>query len=230
MKLLFARLTILVAFLSFVSAIFYFSQKYSLGHALPLASLVTLATTIGTAIFLYILSFILMPITSIFKKTNKDESPKKKKPVKPFVATQKEKTIQHNPKEQYTQHSHIEETNIYETQQNLEKMMQEQGTAVEDLLILPSDLSFLLAKESIEKLFLGSIKEEDEEAGTIAGSSGFEFSPQEFRLSIQSITHHTSKINIISKSSKKRQSDIKNSIYIKKISDFLRDKEKFYTE
>ncbi len=221
MKLLFARLTIFVAFLSFVSAIFYFSQKYSLGHALPLASLVTLATTIGTAIFLYILSFILMAITSIFKETDKDESPKKRKPAKPFVAPQKEKTIQH---------SHIEETNIHETQQNLEKMMQEQGTAAEVLLILPSDLSFLLAKESIENLFWGKIKEEDEEAGTIAGSSGFGFSPQEFRLSIQSITHHTSKINIISKSSKKRQLDIKNSIYIKKISNFLRDKEKFYTE
>ncbi len=202
MKLLFAKLTLLIALLSFITAILYFYQKYALGHALPLGTLVALAITLATAIFLYVLSFLLIPFLPIFK----------------------------NIKKIFSKQNRAKQINIDKTQQKLAKMIHEQGTATEILLILPPDLSFLLAKESIKNLFWGKIKEENEETGIIVGSAGFGSSPQEIRLSVQSIMQHSSKINIISKSSKKRQSNIKNSRYIKKINNFLRDKEKFYTE
>ncbi len=231
MKLLFAKLTILIAFLSLVITVFYFSQKYPIGQAFPLGSLLTLAITTSAAIFFYILSFLLTPIASGSRKTDKDDSPAKRKHAKKsFVVLPEEIKVQHNIKEEYTQLDHTEQIDIHKTQQKLAEMIREQGTAAEILLILPSDLSFLLAKGSIENLFWGKIKEENEEAGIIVGSAGFGSLSQEIRLSIQSITQHSSKMNIISKSSKRQQSDIKNSIYIKKINDFLRDKEKFYTE
>ncbi|RLA77126.1 MAG: hypothetical protein DRG30_01110 [Epsilonproteobacteria bacterium] len=231
MKLLFAKITIFIAFLSLAITVFYFSQKYPIGQAFPLGTLLTLAITASVAIFLYILSFLLIPIASVSKKTDIDDPLiQRKHAKKPFAILREEITVQHNIKEEYTQLNHAEQIDIHKTQQKLAEMMQEQGTAAEILLILPSDLSFLLAKGSIENLFWGKIREENEEAGVIVGSAGFGSLSQEIRLSIQSITQHSSKMNIISKSSKKQQSDIKNSIYIKKINDFLRDKEKFYTE
>lgn len=231
MKLLFAKMTILSALLALAYATYHFSQEYPLGKSFQLGTLVALGVLAGAAVFFYILSILLMPLASRAEKSRQKTAPKEEvEEDEPFVIPKEERIIRHSSKEEYVKHRLTERTKHYEAQEKLSEMAGEQGTVMELMLILPTDLSYLLAKESIYNLFFGKIKEESEEAGIIVGSAGFGSSPQELRLTVQSVTGHSTKINIISKSPKKKQSDKKNSAYIKKISDFLREKEKFYTE
>ncbi len=228
MKLLFAKLTILSAIIALGAATYYFNQEHPLVSSFQLAMLVAVGTLAGAAIFFYILSLLLMPLFEKMERSHEESTLVEE--IEPVVIPREERIIRHKTKEEYIKNSRTERVDTNETQQKLTEMAEEQGTVEELMLILPLDLSFLLAKESLHNLFFGKIIEENEETGTLVGTAGLGSSPQEFRLTIQAITKYSSNITIISKSHAKKQSDKKNAGYIKKISDFLREKEKFYTE
>jgi NADH:ubiquinone oxidoreductase subunit 5 (subunit L)/multisubunit Na+/H+ antiporter MnhA subunit len=226
MKLLLVKVTILIALLSLGAATSYFSQEYSWSKAFQLGVLIALAVLAGTAIIFYILSLLLTPLLA--KRENKHEE----EPIEeePYIVPKEERIIRHTTKEEYAEHNSNERETVYEAQQILREMKQDQGAIAEVLLILPVDLAFLLAKESIENLFWGKIREEDREAGTILGTAGLGSNPQEIKITLNAMTDRSTSISIISKSPLKKQSEKKNASYIKKISDFLRKKERVYIE
>jgi len=226
-KLLFAKLTILSAFLALGLATYYFNLQYSLSKSFQLGTLVAIGVLVGASIIFFTLSLLLIPIASRFENSDEEVVPNIEESL---VAPREERIIRHNTKEEYIEHSNNERIKAVEVQERLKEMTLEHGTHAEVMLVLPLELSYLLARESIDKLSFGKITEEDEEAGTILGTAGFGSSPQEIKLSIRTITGHTTAVTILSKSPTQQQSDKKNLTYIKKISDFLRKKEKFYTE
>ncbi len=230
-KLLFAKLTILSAFLALVLATYYFNLQYSLSKSFQLGVLVALGVFVGAAIIFFTLSLLLTPIASRFESNNEEMiSNGEESPEESLVIPREKRIIRHSTKEEYIEHSNNERIKAVEVQEKLKEMTLEHGTHAEVMLVLPLELSYLLARESMDKLSFGKITEEDEEAGTILGTAGFGSSPQEIKLSIRTITDHTTAVTILSKSPTQQQSDKKNLTYIKKISDFLRKKEKFYTE
>ena len=226
-KILFAKLTILTALLALGLATYYFNLEYSLSKSFQLGTLVALGVLAGAAILFFALSLLLIPIASKFASgkeeiiSDEEES---------YALPREERIIRHNTKEEYIEHGINERMKVRETQKILKEMAEEQGIHEEVMLVLPLALSYLLAKESIENFSFGKIKDEDEETGIILGTAGFGSSPQEIKLSIRPITERSTVITILSKSPKQQQSDKKNLTYIKKISGFLRKKEKFYTE
>lgn len=226
-KLLFAKLTILSAILALGLATYYFNIEYPLSKSFQLGILVALGALISAGVTFFTLSLFLIPILSKIED-NKNETFSRQE--EPHVMPRKERIIRHNTKEEYIEHSISKRMKVKETQAKLKEMAEEQGTYAEVMLVLPLELSYLLAKESIGNFIFGKVKEEDEEAGTILGTAGFGSSPQEIKLSIRSITENSTAITILTKSPAPKQSDKKDLTYIKKISDFLREKEKFYTE
>jgi len=224
-KLLFAKLTIFSAILALGLATYYLNLEYSLGKSFQLGTLVALGTLVGTAIIFFILSLLLAPIVSRYESNDEEAFPEEES----YVVPREERIIRYNTKEEYVEHNNNERMKISETQERLKEMAQEQGTHTEVMLILPLALSYLLAKESIGNLSFGKIREEDEETGIILGTAGFGSSPQKIKLSVRAITGHSTAISIVSESPAQQQSDKKNAAYIKKISNFLRKKEKFYT-
>jgi len=123
----------------------------------------------------------------------------------------------------------IKSEDVIETKKILEELSQSGGLNDEILVILPFELSFLFAKESLKSLSFGKIKEEDEETGIIVGTAGFGSSPQYIKLTVRSSTKHSTVIEILSRSNTSKQSDKKNQSYIDKIFSFIRSKEEFYT-
>jgi|GEM_PF-3019970 len=229
-KLLFARLTILSALLALGVATYYFNLEYSLSKSFQLGTLVALGTLMGAAIIFFTLSLLLVPIASRLENNHQEQEsfPEEKEA---RIIPREERIVRYDTKEEYLeQHSSNKKMRVRETQAKLKEMAQEQGTHAEVMLVLPLDLSYLLAKESISALSFGKIGEENEETGTILGTAGFGSSPQEIKLTIRTISGNSTAINILSKSPTQQQSDKKNLTYIKKIFDFLRKKEKFYTE
>jgi len=226
-KLLFAKLTILLAILALGLATYYFNLQYSFSKSFQLGTLVALGVLVGAAILFFTLSLLLIPIASRLGGNNEEMISGTEEP---HVIPLEERIVRHTTKEEYLEHNDTKRMEVRETQERLKKMAQEQGTHSEVMLVLPLELSYLLAKESIGKLSFGKIIEEDEEAGTILGTAGFGSTPQEIKLSIRSITAHSTAITILSKSHTQQQSEKKNLTYIKKISNFLREKENFYTE
>ncbi len=226
-KLLFAKLTILSAFLTLGLATYYFNLQYSFSKSFQLGTLVALGVFMGAGIVFFALSLLLIPMASRLNGNDKEVISSIEEP---HAVPLEERIVRHTTKEEYLEHNDIKRMEVRETQKRLKKMAQEQGTHAEVMLVLPLELSYLLAKESIGKLSFGKIKEENEEAGTILGTAGFGPSPQEIKLTIRTISGNSTAITILSKSPTQQQSDGKNITYIKKISDFLRKKEKFYTE
>ena len=226
-KLLFAKLTILSAILALGLATYYFNLEYPLSKSFQLGTLVALGVLVGAGVIFFVLSLLLVPILSKIEN-NKNETFSSQE--EPCAIPREERIIRHSTKEEYAEHSINKKMKVRETQTILREMAEEQGTHAEVMLVLPFDLSYLLAKESIGNFIFGKIKEEDEEAGTILGTAGFGSSPQEIKLSIRTITENSTAIIILTKSPTPKQSDKKNLTYVKKISDFLREKEKFYTE
>lgn len=112
--------------------------------------------------------------------------------------------------------------------QRLAEMAETQGEYSEIMLLLPEDLSFLLAKDAIKNFSFCKIEEENRETGIIIGQVGFGSSPQEIKITIKFVTNHSSLLEVFSKSNTKKQSKKKNSSYIEKISTFLKKKEKEY--
>ena len=225
MKLLFAKLTILLSLLSLGAAVYYFSHEYPLSKSFHLAVLVALGVLAGAAILFFTLSLLLGPVTS--RLENRQEVPSSEEE-ESYSLPKEERIIRHKSKEEFLENNVSKRESAYETQQKLEEMKREQGTIAEVLLILPYDLSFLLAKESIESLFRGKIQEENQETGIILGTAGIGPNPQKIELTLQAVTQHSTSIQISSKSSTEHQSERKNASYIKKISKFLRKKESFY--
>ncbi len=226
-KLLFVKLTILSAILALGLATYYFNLEYPLGKSFQLGTLVALGALMGAGVIFFTLSFLLIPVLSRFESSDKEEVSDEEESL---IVPRKERIIRHNTKEEYVEHNTGNGMKVRETQSILREMAEEHGTHAELMLVLPLELSYLLAKESISKFTFGKIIEEDEEAGTILGAVGFGSSPQEIKLSIRTITENSTAITILTKSPAQQQSDKKNLTYIKKISDFLREKEKFYTE
>ncbi len=226
-KLLFVKLTILSGILALGLATYYFNLEYSLSKSFQLGTLVALGVLVGSGVIFFTLSLLLIPVLSRIEN-NKNETFRSQE--EPYTIPREERIMRHSTKEEYIEHSINNRMKIGETQEILKEMAEEQGTHTEVMLVLPFGLSYFIAKESISNLSFGKIKEENEEAGTILGSAGFGSSPQKIKLSIRAITEHSTVITILSKSPTQRQSDDKNLTYIKKITDFLRKKEKFYTE
>ena len=223
-KLLFAKLTILLALLSLGGAVYYFSHEYPLSKSFHLGVLVGLGVLLGAAMLFFALSLLFGSTTNGLE--SKREVPSFEE--ESYSLPKEERIIQHKSKEEFMANNVNERKSAYEARQKLEEMKREQGAVAEVLLILPYDLSFLLAKESIESLFYGKIQEKNQETGIILGSAGIGPTPQKIKMTIQAVTPHSTSIRIISKSSAEQQSERKNSSYIKKISKFLRKKESFY--
>jgi len=118
---------------------------------------------------------------------------------------------------------------VTETKKILKELSQSGGLNDEIMVILPFELSFLFAKESLKSLSFGKIKEEDEETGIIVGTAGFGSSPQYVKLTVRRSTKHSTVIEILSRSNTSKQSDKKNRSYIDKMFSFIRSKEEFYT-
>ncbi len=223
-KLLFAKLTILLSLLSLGGAVYYFSHQYPLSKSFHLGVLVALGVLAGAAMLFFALSLLLDPIANKLQSKQEALSPEEES----YSLPKEERIIHHESKEEFLENNISERESAYEAQQKLEEMKKEQGATAEVLLILPYDLSFLLAKESIENLFRGKIKEANQETGIIHGVAGIGPNPQNIELTLQATTEHSTSIRINSKSPTERQSERKNGSYIKKISKFLRKKEGFY--
>ena len=226
-KVLFAKLTLLLSLLALAATTYYYGESYSLSKAFQLGTLVALGVFAAAALFFYILSFLLSPL---FSRLEERYEPSYVEEEKPYVLPKEERVIRHNSKEEYARHNTKERESIYKARQILTEMEQERGAFAEILLLLPAKLAFLMAKESIENLFWGKIISEDIETGEIVGKAGLGSSAQEIRISVKAATEHSSNITIISKSYARKKSEKKNLAYIRKISDFLRKKEKTLTK
>jgi cell division septation protein DedD len=213
-KILYLKVTLLVVLLALGWTTYHFSQTHPLDKSFQLGILLSLAVLAGAVIVFFILSNILIPAISKHKSDHYGvHSSKPKRQPSPKRADHRTKQEAENPEIP-----------------NNQSEAQEEGSFAETILILPFDLSFLLAKESIENLSFGKVTEEESKAGMLVGSVGIGSSPQIIKLSIQPMTAHSTVVTISSKSSKKEQSEKKNAKYIAKISKFLKKKEKFYTE
>jgi len=115
-----------------------------------------------------------------------------------------------------------------ETKRVLKELSQSGGLHDEMIIVLPYELSYLFAKESLKSLSFGKIKSEDIETGVILGTAGFGSSPQNIKLTVRSSTKQSTIVEVLSRSSTAKQSDEKNRSYIDKIFTFLRAKEEFY--
>ena len=206
-KILYIKVTILTVLFSLALTTYHFSQMYSVSKSFQLGILLSLAVLAGAVVLFFILSSIIFPTLSRYRNNQQGI----------YSSRKVGRATKHKAKNSETKNNQIE-------------TLQGEGSFAETILILPFDLSFLLAKESIENLSFGKITEEDPENGVITGSAGIGSSPQIIKLSIQPMTEHSTVVTIISESSKKEQSEKKNAKYIVKISKFLKKKEKFYTE
>ena len=222
-KLLFAKLTLLVSLLALGITSYTYAQSYSLSKAFQLGTLVAMGVFAAAALFFYLLSFLLSPLLS---KLQERPEPSYVEEKKPYVLPKEERIIRHNSKEEYAEHNTKERESVYEARQMLTELEQERGAFAEILILLPEKLAFLMAKESIEALFRGRIIDEEIETGEILGRAGWGSSAQEIKISIKPVTDHSSSVTIISKSNSSKRSEKKELASIKKISDFLRKKEK----
>ncbi len=245
-KIIFIRLSILLTVLAFGGTLFYLMVDYSFTKSFQLAVLIAFGVGISTTLFFSILLFLISPLLNRIERERIENKNKNKYKYEkddeyeedhlteeqPYIKPKEDRIVQHNTKEEYSQHTQHEMSEVAETQKRLRELAHIQGAHSEIMLILPLDLSFLLAKGSIENLTFGKIKMADNETEVILGRAGFGFgsSPQEIKLTVQMITDHTTSIDIISRSTKSKQSDKKNNLYIDKISSYLKEKEKFYTE
>jgi len=228
MKLLLVKTAIFLTLLSLGAATSYFSRDYSLSKAFQLGVLSALATLAVTAILFYLLSLLLTPLLA-GREREEEETPSPPRQ-KYHPQTKEKRIVHHSSREAFAAENGGGSDRINETRQLLQEMEQQQGAVDEVLLILPLDLSFLLAKESIESLFLGKIEQEDQETGTILGRAGLGRNPQEIKITLQATTSRSTSLTISSRSPLKKQYEKKNLSYLKKISAFLRKKEKLYIE
>jgi len=226
-KLMSIKLTILSSLLAFAAVAYYFTGLYSFNKAFQLATLTALAVAVGAGALFFLLSFLLIPLLSRSESREERISPETEEA---YTLPKKERIIRHETKEDYIQNNSAEREAALEEQEKLNEIKESRGTFAEVMLLLPYDLSFMLSKESITHLAFGKIKEENMESGRILGTAGFGPSPQEIEITLHGITEHSTTVDIISRSSRKQQSDKKNLAYIKKISDFLRKKERRYTD
>ena len=233
MKLLSIKLTLLSSLLTLAGATYYFSDQYPVGKAFQIGTLLALAVFFGVGILFFLISMLLY---SLFSGRGEYTEPESKEDNEPeiYAAQKKERVVpRYETKEEFIEHnsSYEPEKETFETmQQKFAELKEEQGDSADLMLLLPYDLSFLLAKESITSLMFGKIKEENEGSGIILGTIGIGSGHQELQLTIKAATNHSTEINIISRSNSKRQSTKKNLSYINKITKFLKEKEKFYTE
>ncbi|MEA3490524.1 MAG: hypothetical protein U9R27_01345 [Campylobacterota bacterium] len=244
-KSIFIKLTIALTILALGGTIFYLMIDYSFTKSFQIAVLTAFSVGISATLFFSILFFLISPLLEKIereKAENREEDEHKAEDDKceedhlakeqHYVKPKEDRIVHHNSKEEYSQHTQHEMSEVIETQKRLKELATIQGVHSEIMLILPLDLSFLLAKGSIENLTFGKIKMGDDETGVIVGRAGFGFgsSPQEIKLTLQMITNNVTSIYIISRSTTAKQSDRKNNLYIDKISNYLKEKEKFYTE
>jgi hypothetical protein len=231
LKLLFAKLTILFSLLALGGTTYYYTQIHSFNKAFQLGVLAGAGTFAASALFFYILLLILRVVSS--KKTaaprKQVKEVEKKKERKVHVIPKEERIVHHSSKEAFAENNTLKKETVFETQQKLQELKGEQGSYEEVLLILPHELAFLLAKESIESLFMGKVIDEDRETGMLLGRAGFR-AKQTLKLTVQPATERSSRIEILSKATSGRQLEKRNQAYIEKISDFLRKKEKLYLE
>ncbi|SFV51940.1 hypothetical protein MNB_SV-6-1323 [hydrothermal vent metagenome] len=154
-------------------------------------------------------------------KPKAEDEPSSTKRVKEIIKQKVEKVVEKKSSDRKSK-------DIEETKKVLKELSQSGGLHDEMMVILPFELSYLFAKESLKSLSFGKIKEEDKETGIIIGTAGFGSSPQHIKLTVQSSTKQSTIIEILSKSSTKKQSDKNNRAYIEKIFAFIREKEEFY--
>lgn len=223
-----AKLTILASLLTLAGATFYFSHQYPVSKAVQLAVLIAVGVLFAMGLIVFLLSKILIPIMK--RRERLRQELEKEKEEHTYVPPPKEERVKHHEtKEEFQENNFIERSRVDEAKYILQQLKEEIGDSDEIMILLPYDLSFLLAKEAVENLRFSKIIDEDEESGRISATAGLGSFHQIIELTLHSATKHSTTITIISRSMSEKQSHKKNRSYIEKISDFLKKKEKFYT-
>ena len=218
-KLLYILLTLITALSMAIWTTYHFSQTNPFQKSFQLAILTAVAVLVSSIIVYYLLLYLFYPLISHYGKRTKSKSKTKAVKVVPNRAKpdQKEKAKADIPDKERKK----------EPDSSSDDQKEELSTA-EVLVVLPYELSFLLAKESIQNLAFGKIKKEDKASGIVEGSTGIVPSVHKIRLNIRSITEHSTVIDISIDASSREKSETDKQKFITKISQFLRNREAFY--
>ena len=200
---------------------YHFSQTNPFQKSFQLAILTAVAVLVSSIIIYYLLLYLFYPLISHYGKRTKSKSKAKTKTVK--VVPDRAK-----PDQKEKAKADIPDKERKKEPDNSSDDQKEALSTAEVLVVLPYELSFLLAKESIQNLAFGKITKEDKASGIVEGSTGIVPSVHKIRLNTRSITEHSTVIDISIDASSREKSETDKQKFITKISQFLRKREAFY--